>query len=468
MSEQKDGFEKGVIQDAVQMTNSLGALCGQLGLAGVGFGGYGYGAGAQLSQTDTMFINNRWALISNLRALLSQIYVEHGIVQTLVDQPVDDGFSGGIIIKTDELTRDEIEALMVYVERYQVIENVMQAIKWKRLFGGGAILIITDQNPRIPFNIEKVKESTPLEFRAVDMWELYSNCQNWEGTSDVGGQLGANCGEFYQYYAMQVHESRVMRMNGKEAPSFVRPRLRGWGMSELERMVRSMNQYLKNQDVIFELLDEAKVDVHKISGFNNALLNAQGTQAAADRIQKANLIKNYNNALVMDKNDDYEQKQIAFSGLAEVLVQIRQGIAADVKMPVTKLFGISAAGFNSGEDDIENYNAMIEGEVRSKSKFIVVETLKICCKKLFNKIPADLQVSFPSLRILNAVEQEQVKNHQFNRVMVSYTSGLIGENEAKVSINKDSLLPIEIDESLPAEDPIDGDFTVNGDNVNNP
>ena len=31
----------------------------------------------------------------------------------------------------------------------------------------------------------------------------------------------------------------------------------------------------------------------------------------------------------------------------------------NLKMPITKLFGISAAGFSSGEDDIENYNSMI-------------------------------------------------------------------------------------------------------------
>lgn len=148
----------------------------------------------------------------------------------------------------------------------------------------------------------------------------------------------------------------------------MRNRFRGWGMSELEKLMRSLNQYLKNQDLIFELLDEAKIDVYKIKGFNAALLNSAGTQNVAKRIQSANMIKNYQSALTMDLEDEYEQKQITFTGLAEMLVQIRQGIAADLKMPVTKLFGISAAGFNSGEDDIENYNAMIEGEIRSRLK----------------------------------------------------------------------------------------------------
>lgn len=418
--------------------------------------------GVQLSQVDTIFENCRWYLVSNLRQLLSQVYVEHGIVQTLVDQPVDDAFRAGFEIKTDQLSKDEIEKLKVYCEKNQVIANLAQAIKWSRLYGGGGVLIITTQDPMTPLNLSALKPDTPLEFRAVDMWELYYETQNVSGNLFPGGALGANVGEYYNYYGKRVHRSRVYRVVGKEAPSFIRPRLRGWGMSELERLIRSLNQYLKNQDVIFELLDEAKVDIYKIKGYNAALMSKDGTQAITSRIQSANLIKNFNNAITMDAGDEYQQKQITFSGLSEVLLQIRQGIAADLKMPMTKLFGISSAGFNSGEDDIENYNSMIEGEIRNKNKFTVVDLLSIACQKLFGMIPDDMMIEFNPLRILNAKEEEEVKDSQFNRTMSAYQSGLVGDEETKKAINKDSLLPIEVDESTPAEDPIGGDFTVSG------
>ena len=123
----------------------------------------------------------------------------------------------------------------------------------------------------------------------------------------------------------------------------------------------------------------------------------------------------------------------------------------DLKMPVTKLFGISSAGFNSGEDDIENYNSMIEGEIRSKSKFIVIQVLKLCCQKLFGMAPDDLTINWKPLRILSAEQEENVKEKKFNRVKETFASGLMTDEEAKSSINKDSLLPIEIDESIEAQ-----------------
>lgn len=450
-----------------EFQNSLGGLADTL---------YNFGRtrgdsnGVQLSQTDTLYINCRWYLISNYRQLLSQIYVEHSIIQTLVDQPVDDAFRAGFEIKSNQLDGNDIEKVMVYCERHRIINTVMQGVKWGRLFGGGAILIITNEDPKTPFDPARVTPKTRMELRAVDMWELYYDRENIEGSMDIGTDEGDvlddGASEFYDYYGHKVHHTRVRRIEGKEPPSFIRPRLRGWGMSEVERVVRSLNQYMKNQDVVFALLDEAKVDVYKIKGFNAALATAAGTDRVAQRIQHGNMLKNYNHALTMDADDDYAQKQVTFAGLAEVLLQIRQGIAADLKMPMTKLFGISSAGFSSGEDDIENYNSMIEGEIRSKIKFTVLDVLQIVCHKVLGFCPDDLMINFNPLRILNAKEEEEVKNHQFNRVMSAYQSGLIEDFECKEGINKDSLLPIEIDENKPAMEPVDGDFlATSSDNV---
>lgn len=425
-------------EQKVNIINSLTGFANILGQASA------Y-CGSPLSQTNPMFYNNRWYLISNNRQLLSEMYVEHGIVQTLVEQPVDDAFRSGFEIKTGQLDGEEIEKLMIYLERDHVIKGIAGGIKWARLFGGGAVLIITDQDPSTPLDLNAITEDSLLKFRAVDMWELYQDMTNINiaMTSEYYG--------YYNYYGIRVHPTRVLRIVGKEAPSFVRPRLRGWGMSELERLIRSLNQYLKNQDVIYELLDEAKVDVYKIDGFNNALATDSGTNNVAKRIQTANLLKNYNSALTMDVNDDYEQKQMTFTGLAEMLTQIRYGLAADLKMPVEKLFGIQSTALGSNEAAIENYNSMVESDVRSKVKFIMIECIQVCCKKLFNFIPDDLSINFNPLRILNAVDQEVVKNHQFNRVMATYNTGLVSDLETKESLNKASLLPVEVDETKAAE-----------------
>lgn len=395
-----------------------------------------------INALTTLRSNLRYNLISNDRALLSQSYVEHGILQTLVDQPVDDAFGTGFEIETGQLDADEKEQLMNYLLRSETLKTFKQALIWQRLFGGSALILMTKQNPATPFNLDTIHDFSDIKFKAVDQWELTGG---FIGKSDQTATIADITSDYFYYYGNKIHKSRVIPFKGKEAPSYNRPRFRGWGMSELERVVRSLNQYIKNSDVVFELLDEAKIDVYGINGFNSALMTSQGTQKVAERISIANSLKNYQDALVMDKEDTHEQKSMAFAGLGDMLVQIKQGVAGDLKMPITKLFGVSSAGFNSGEDDIENYNSMLESQIRTPSIEPLIQIISIVCKKMFDIVPDDLNISFNALRILSAEQEENVKREKFARVMEAYRAGIISAEEAKEMINAGNLLPAEIE-----------------------
>lgn len=421
----------------------------------ISFAGYG----SQLSQLSTAQVNNRYQMITNNRNLLSQLYVEHGLVQTLVDQPVDDAFRAGYEIKSGQLGED-VEKLHAFLDRYGINQEIQYGVKWGRLYGGGALMLISEQDPEKPLALERITPQTRIAFRAVDCWELSDSKVYLNQSALLVNPEDAS--PTYDYYGRKVHKSRVFPIAGKRPPSAIKNQLRGWGMSEVEKVIRSFNQYIKNQDVVFELLDEAKIDIFKIKGFNSALATMKGTGQVTTRIQNANMIKSYINALTMDKDDEYEQKQINFAGLAEVLPQIRMGIAADLKMPVTKLFGVSAAGFSSGEDDIENYNSMVESEIRNKVKFIIIDVLRIICQHLFGYIPDDLMIAFKPLRVLSAEQEEKVKDARFARMLTTYQAGLATAQEAKQGFNKDSLLPVEVDETT---DAIDMDTDDSGDNT---
>lgn len=404
--------------------------------------------GVQLSQVDTIFKNNRWYLISNMRQVLSEIYVEHGLVQTIIDVPVNDAFRGGVIFKSKQLSEEQLQELQISMDREEDIDAIKQARKWTRLFGGGGIIIITDQDPETELDVDAIKEDSPLEFRAVDMWELFWSKQNTDDYSAaIDGEDLQNV-EFYDYYGQKVHRSRVIRMVGLKAPSFIRPRLRGWGFSVIESLVRSINQYLKSTDLVFEVLDEFKVDVYKIKNLANTLLMAGGEEKVRKRVSLANREKNYQHAITMDAEDDFDHKQLSFTGIAEAMDGIRMQIASDMRMPLTKVFGISAQGFNSGEDDIENYNAMVDSTIRSPSTFDVLKVAEIRCQKLFGFRPEDLSAEFKPLRMLTSEQQENVKNAQHTRLLNTMNGGLMTVKEFKDAMNKLNLLGIQIDTSV--------------------
>lgn len=399
---------------------------------------------APVEQVNTVFRNLRWYLISNFRQVLNQMYVEIGLVQTIIDVPVDDGFRGGIEIKSKQLDEGQIQELQISLDRDDDLNIAAQAQKWNRLFGGAGILILTDQDPEEPLEVESINSGTPLEFRAVDMWELFWDKQNTEGYDPA---IQAQDFEYYNYYGENVHKSRVMRLKGFTSPSFIRPRLRGWGFSVVEVLVRSINQYLKATDLGFQVLDEFKIDVYKIKNLVTTLMSPNGQQKVQSRVQMANYQKNFQNALVMDSEDDWDHKQLSFAGLAETMAGIRTQVAADMRMPITKLFGTSAsAGIgNTDQNDMENYNSMVESQVRNKSKYDVLRICEIKCQKLFSFIPDDLSIAFRPLRVLSAEQEENVKTQKFNRLQAARQAGEITTFEYREACNKGNLFDVTLD-----------------------
>ena len=421
---------------------SLNAVAHNMqGVFGVGSGG----RGAQVSQTDTMFKNLRYYLVSNFRQMLSQSYAEIGLISTVVDVPVEDALKGGITVKTKQLSEKEIVKLNNAIEYEGDLTHAAEAAKWKRLFGGAAILVLVDdQDPEDPLDISMIGPDTQLEFRAVDMWELFHGRQYVEG-DETAIDFEDDGDQCYNYYGELIHKSRVMKMKGKKPPSFMRPRLQGWGLSIIETLVRSINQYMKSTDLSFEVLDEFKLDIYMLDGLASALMSPKGEESIRRRVQTANEQKNFQNAIVLDAKDKYESKQLSFTGIAEAGTGIRMQVASDLRMPITKIFGISAQGFNSGEDDIEVYNSMIESSIRTPLKYDLLKIVQIRCQKEFGFIPDDLTIEYKPLRILSAEQEETVKDKKFQRLLAAKTAGEISTLEFRNACNRGNLLDITLD-----------------------
>lgn len=430
-------------EDAVR--NDLSSLLGfqQSNPFQVGFGV----GGSPISEVDTLMKNQRWYLISNMRQVISQAYVEIGLVQRVVDIPVNDAFRGGVQLHSSQLSEDEMHFLKK--EFKKDLRKLKQAYKWNRLFGGAGVVIMNGAADFAkPFEMGQIKQGSLLDFRAVDLWELFWSKQNVNDFAQVVDGPGMQTPEMYDYYGHQLHNTRALRMVGVEAPSFIRPRLRGWGLSMLETLIRGMNQYLKATNLTFEVLDEFKIDVFKIKNFASALMTAQGEQALHRRLAIANMEKNYQHALTMDMEDDYQQKQISFTGLAEVMAENRNQIASECNIPQSKLFGTGSKGFSSGEDDLENYNSMVEGEVREPAHPELIQMAQMRSIQMFGYAPDDLDATFNPLRVLSAKDEEEVKTHKFNRLLGAATALKITDEEFREGCNKDKLLPNPLEKNV--------------------
>lgn len=403
------------------------------GMAGIFDPGFGYGTLSPSSYPFQLSTSAMYNPITLNRILLSYAYMTFGIIQTFVDQPVEDAFRGGVDIESDELNEEDLKLLqdvLVELKDYDAIKTTM---KWAKLFGGAGLIINTDQDPTVELDTDLITEDSPLSFIDADRWELTLNYFLEEKVPCP-----------YNYYGQPIHRTRVLKVNGKDAPSFIRRRLQGWGMSELERTMRGMNAYTKNGDVIYDLLEQAKQDVWMIENLNSKMATTKGQADIVARLELANRIKNYSNAIVMDSMDKYDQKQLSFGGLGEMQNQNRIAVAGDVRMPMSRLFGTSSSnGFDNGESDLEVYDALIESEVRAKGRQPMITIIKMRCKQLFNFIPEHLEVKYKPLRTLSAEAEENIKDKKFNRNSALFAQGMLTGEEYAILNRKAGIVEID-------------------------
>lgn len=411
-------------------------------MAGIFDTAMGYGTTSAMSYPFQLGGANQYNPITLNRILLSYAYMTFGIIQTFIDQPVEDALRGGVEIESDELEEDDLKLLQDVLVELKDYEAIKLTMKWAKLFGGSGLIINTDQDPTTELDMDAISEKSPLSFIDADRWELTLNYY-----------LEENIPCPYNYYGQPVHRSRVLKVMGKDAPSFIRRRLQGWGMSELERTLRGMNSYSKNQEVIYELLDEAKQDIWMIENLNSKLATSQGQTLIQQRLELANRMKNYSNAIVMDKMDTYDQKQLSFAGLGEMQNQNRITISGDVRMPQTRLFGQSTTGFDSGESDLEVYDALIESEVRAKLRHPMSVVIRLRCKQLFGFIPEHLDIKFRPLRTLSAEQEENIKDKKFNRASALFSQGILTGKEYAEVLKKEEILTMKTEVGSGSREP---------------
>lgn len=382
--------------------------------------------------------NNVYAPLTLDWTILQYAYKTHGIIQALVDMPVLDALRGGINIRSKQLSPKNIDLLTDTFEKKGVLDVIGSAKSWTRLFGGGGLIMSTDRPIEEPFDPKQLARDGLIEFYACNRWELVAP---WRTA------------EKYNFYGKTVDASRVITMVGKEAPYTLRWALSGWGMSELERVLEDFNTYIRVKNVIYELLYEAKVDVYKFKDFANQMLSAEAEEKTNRRMQITNSQKSYNAAILLDSEDDFLQRQVSFSGLAEIYRESRIEMAAATRIPLRKLFGLSASGLSAdaaGDTDTENYNAMIESEIRRPLRPVILRVLDILCIGLFGDT-FDIDFEYAQLRMMSAKEEEEIKTSTFNRLMGLYDRGLVDHDQLTEMLSKEKLLDSEIDLNEPPE-----------------
>ncbi len=402
-----------------------------------------------------LFANTSSYLLTLQYIPIANLYKSNGFAKIAVDLPVSDCFrDGGYILHSSTISPDELQELQDYMDEHDT-EIIKQCMRWGRLYGGSLIVCDAHQKPDTPFNPETIYKKK-VDFYACDRWQCVPNSDNvnmadsfvlQDNFLEMEGSTGGNI--------ITIDKSRIKTFVGEEQPYYLRNLLQGWGASIFESIIPQLNQYLKANGVILELLDEAKIDILKIFELSSVLASEGGEAAVKKRAEIFAQQKNYKNMGVMDAQDDYVQKTMSFSGLNEILEKIFLLICSCLRIPYSKVFGRGASGFSSGEDDLENYNAMIMSELRVPAQPLVKWIAQIRCCQLFGRKVDDLTITWKPLRVLSEKEQQEINTSKIQSLTNLLYCGVLTRSQVAKKLVNDEILDLTDDEIKAIDDDAD-------------
>ncbi len=389
--------------------------------------------------------------------LLTNAYKSLAFVQLAVNQIVDDAFrNDGLIIDSKTLESDQLDKLraVVYDED---IEAIKDCIRWGLLYGGGVLIANINQNNEHPL-IEKNLEGQRLTFLASDRWHCFPQdntninvAKTWCYTNQAGE---------INNYQFKADASRVNFFTGMSTPIYIRNIMAGWGLSIFEAILKPLRQYIKAMNVSLELLDEAKIDIIKIFDLTSTLLSGNDS-LIKKRLKLVTENKNYKSSIAMDVQDDYQQKQISFSGLPEMIVQIQYLVCAALKRPYSKIFGKGSSGFSSGEDDLENYNATVDSEIRTPATRLIKWVIQLRCWQLFGRELPDLRIDWKPLRVMSEKDEAEIRSKKLADYLQLFDRQLLTPRQVAEHLTDDGIVLYSDEEISEIEN------AFNPDNYNN-
>ena len=352
--------------------------------------------------------------------LLTSLYRSSWIVQRVCSVIPEDALTD-LRIEAPELDNESMNRLDRVIQKTKIRRKIIDAMKWARLYGGSAAVIMLDGMDDDMADPLRVKDILPGSFKGlfvVDRWsgiypslELVSN----KSSADFGLPRYYEVRDESGVIRYRIHHSRVIRFVGVDMPYYEAIAEQQWGTSAIESMYDDLVRRDNVTHNIANLTFKACLSVYEIENLDQIFASAssQAQKRMYSMIQAMSILESNLGVKLVNKGDSVQQLQYGFSGLPEVLDGAMLDVSGSTAIPATRLFGRSPAGMNStGESDEKNYRSTLEQQ-RSIHVLPALEKLApIVCMSELGEIPEGVEFKLPPLDEMTPNDKADVVDKQ--------------------------------------------------------
>ncbi|MCE7028465.1 DUF1073 domain-containing protein [Jiella avicenniae] len=339
--------------------------------------------------------------------------------------------------------KPQIEAIEAVEKAPQIdlVRKVNRALRKSRLKGGAAIFIgIRNADHSTPLEPDAVAKGALEYLHVLGRDEVTVGPAILDVTSPIFGEP-----EWYEVRSQsgqttQVHPSRMVRFVGMEILDSESMRSQdGWGDSVLQVIYGAIQNATSAQEHVAALIPEAKQDIIYIPGLSKAIATTGGEQAVTKRFTYAAQLKSMFSTILLEGNgangdqaagERWEQKQINFAQLPELMRQYLQVACGAADVPTIRLLGEAPSGLGSnGESALTAYYDNVGARQRTELSPQLHRLDEVIIRSALGSRPPDVYYEWSPLYGLSEKDKAEV----FSKVATAARS-IIGTGGGQPSI----------------------------------
>ena len=410
------------------------------GVRGEALDGYN-NAAAFLGQSSPLISAGtflRSGLTSDKR-LLTTTYRECWLATRIIDTPAEDMTRSWYTL-TGNFRPEDLADLKRLEAKHSVKQELTDAIRWARLYGGSlALMVIDGEGDRLdePLDLRLLPQECFQGLLVLDQsmgispsLELVTDLSDPDYGLPMYYTIDADDGAG----TITIHHSRILRFIGRPLPRAEEIAENSWGASELEHIWDELQKRSATSANIAQLVFQANITTLKMSKFGESvgMGTDKGQQKIRNLIAEENRFRTSFGLQLLSKDDSLENHPYSFTGLNDIYESFMMDIAGAAEIPATKLFGRSPQGFQStGEAEMRNYYEMIAGLQERYLRPALERLLPVMAISCFGVLPENLDFIFNPLATVTAEEAEELAGKLSDRVEKLYSAGLLTYQEAR-------------------------------------
>lgn len=366
---------------------------------------------------------------------LVNAYNSSWIAKKIVDIPAFDAIKSWRNWQADA---DVISIIEAEESRVGLRDKILSALISARLLGWSAIYVsVGDEDPSLPLNVNKIgkdglKFITVLSKRDIIPGEIDTDpLSPYYGTPSHYQVAGSSS-------VVSIHPSRIAIIVGEKAPPGADIGLfrNQPGVSTLQSCYGAIKNADSTTANIASLVFESNVDVFGVPDLMASFSDPDYHRRLIERFSLAATAKGINRALIRDKDEEYDRKQISFGGLDAILEAMLEQVCGAADIPATRLLGKSPGGLSSaGESDMNNYY----DKIRGMQSLVLAGPLRLIDQVLIRSAiggyPDDVFYTWPPLEVANEKERAEIGKMNADTAAVLVGTGLFLPEELRGAVS---------------------------------